>query len=250
MCYWYLQGPIDHAYRCVQYVSIYKYNIHIWFLYVLYYIRKKFFVIYQYHIYLSPNQRKCYIRCALGCPQQRWPSAGVHGCCCDERYSPTFPEWWVVQHHNICSNMKGLQRCFPECKVGGLWDMSKEMLIEKWGNASQSRNPKRFGSHVYAHGSVHTQVPCPCWPPSLRFSLRSWYLTWRMQTTAQSANAALKLMATFSMCEEDIFDRSCDCQYVNEFIFFVSSDVDKPFQHENASFQTIETQRSPSTCYL
>ena len=60
-----------------------------------------------------------------------------------------------------------------------------------------------------------------------------------------------KLIATFSMCEEDIFDRSCDCQYVNEFICLVSSsDVDKPFQHDNASFQTIETQRSPSTCYL
>ena len=72
------------------------YNMYLFIIYTfdfyMYYIRKKLFVIYQYHIYLSPNQRKCYIRYALGCPQQRWPSAGVHGCCCDERYNPTFPE--------------------------------------------------------------------------------------------------------------------------------------------------------------
>ena len=53
-----------------------------------------------------------------------------------------------------------------------------------------------------------------------------------------------KLTATFSMCEEDIFDWSCHCQYVGEFIFlFSSSDVDKTFQHENVFFETVETQR-------
>ncbi len=46
------------------------------------------------------------------------------------------------------------------------------------------------------------------------------------------------------MCEEDIFDWSCHCQYVGEFIFlFSSSDVDKTFQRENVFFETVETQR-------
>lgn len=191
MCYWYLQGPSDHAYRYVQYVSIYKYNIHIWFLYVLYYIRKKFFVIYQYHIYLSPNQRKCYIRCALGCPQQRWPSAGVHGCCCDERYNPTFPEWWVVQHLTSVQIWRGFKDVSRIAKLevsetcqNKCWSKSEGIAhnqeIQRGLEATSmpmdpfipkshvpGDHPRTWGSH-WDHGIWHggcKQPPNRRWPP-------------------------------------------------------------------------------------
>lgn len=157
----------------------------------MYYIRKKLFVIYQYHIYLSPNQRKCYIHYALGCPQQRWPSAGVHGCCCDERYNPTFPEWWVVQHLTSVQIWRGFKDVSRIAKLevsetcqNKCWSKSEGIAhnqeIQRGLEATSmpmdpfipkshvpGDHPRTWGSH-WDHGIWHggcKQPPNRRWPP-------------------------------------------------------------------------------------